>query len=306
MITTVIKGFCMGTADIVPGVSGGTIAFILGFYTRLIEAIRAFDSTLIGYIYRGDPRAAARHIDLGFLLSLGLGITMALFFFTQIVPLPSLLRTHPELVYGLFFGLLLASIGVLIHALEHFESRDGPWLLSGIVLGYWIVNLVPMHTPEEPWFIFISGSLATCAMMLPGISGSFVLLILKKYAYLLDAISSLDPGVLVPFGSGVLIGLLLFSHFLAWLLRNFYRLTFLVVTGVLIGSLWVIWPFQARTYQDVGGKSHLVSSTPIWPRELDETTIAAACLIMVGVVTVIVINSLAKRTGYRVGTKISV
>jgi len=287
----------MGAADIIPGVSGGTIAFLLGFYPRLIEAIRAFDSTFLLYLYQGKPIAAARHVDLGFLLSLLLGITGAFLFFTRIVPLPALLHTHTELVYGLFFGLVLASIGFLIGTLDRIEPRDGLWLLFGVVLGYRMVTLVPMHTPEESWFIFLSGSLAICAMILPGISGSFVLLILKKYAYLLDALGRFDLGVLVPFGLGSLVGLVLFSRVLAWLLRGFHRLTFLVITGLLIGSLWIIWPFQTHsTYQDIGGKSHIIGSTPAWPREFDGTTITVFCLMVIGVIIVLVINSLAKRT----------
>nr|VFK78633.1 MAG: putative membrane protein [Candidatus Kentron sp. SD] len=286
----------MGAADIIPGVSGGTMALILGFYTRLIEAIRSFDGTFLLYLYRGELRTAARRIDLVFLLSLASGIVAALLFFTRIVPLPTLLRAHPELVYGLFFGLLIASIGFLIHSLEHIEARHGPWLLFGITVGYWIVNLAPMHTPEEPWFIFMSGSLAICAMILPGISGSFVLLILKKYAYLLDAVSRFDFGVLLPFGFGALVGLLLFSRFLTWLLRNFRQPTFLMIIGVLIGSLWFVWPFQTRAYQDIGGKSYLVGSTPTYPQGFDETTIMVFCLIMIGVITVVALNLLAKRT----------
>nr|VFK14688.1 MAG: putative membrane protein [Candidatus Kentron sp. LFY] len=286
----------MGTADIVPGVSGGTIALILGFYTRLIEAIRAFDGTLLLYLYRGKPMAAARHVDLGFLLSLGVGIAAALLFFTRIIPLPILLRAYPEFIYGLFFGLIVASIVFLIRTLEHFDLRDGSWLLVGVMVGYWIVDLTPTHTPEEPWFIFISGTLAICAMILPGISGSLMLLILNKYTYLLDAVREFDFGVLVPFCLGALMGLLLFSRLLMWLLRNFHRITFLVITGVLIGSLWLIWPFQARTYQDIQGKHHLIDSTPIWPREFDETTVAVLCLIMLGMATVAAIDSLAKRT----------
>nr|VFK37701.1 MAG: putative membrane protein [Candidatus Kentron sp. TC]VFK40863.1 MAG: putative membrane protein [Candidatus Kentron sp. TC] len=296
MITTILKGFCMGAADIIPGVSGGTIALILGFYTRLIDAIRSFDGTLLRYLYQGDPGAAARRIDLVFLLSLGFGIVMALLFFTHVIPLPILLHTHPEFVYGLFFGLLIASVGFLIRALEYIEPRDGLWLVLGAVAGYWIVGLTPIHTPEEPWFIFLSGSIAICAMILPGISGSFMLLILKKYAYLLDAFSRLDLGVLVPFGLGAAAGLLLFSRFLAWLLRNFYRPTFLVITGVLMGSLWIIWPFQSRTYLNIEGKSHLVRSMPVWPREFDETTVAVLFLILLGMAIMITINSFVKRT----------
>jgi len=294
MINTALKGFCMGTADIIPGVSGGTIALILGFYTRLIKAIRAFDSTLLTYLYRGDFRTAIQHIDLLFLLSLGTGIIAALLFFTRIIPLPLFIRDYPELVYGLFFGLLVASVGVLFRRIELTKFRDGGWLLLGTLMGYQVITLVPMNTPEAPWFIFVSGALATCAMILPGISGAFVLLILKKYTYLLDAIGTLDFGVLIPFGLGAATGVMLFSRFLEWLIRNYYQQTFRVITGILIGSLWIIWPFQARTYQTIEDKSYLIDSVPIWPQELTGTVVVTFGLIIVGIVTVIVLDSLAK------------
>nr|VFK30328.1 MAG: putative membrane protein [Candidatus Kentron sp. MB]VFK75172.1 MAG: putative membrane protein [Candidatus Kentron sp. MB] len=299
MITTALKGFCMGTADIIPGISGGTVALILGFYARLVQAIRAFDGAFVGYLYRGKIGAAARHVDLGFLLSLGAGVIGALLFFTRIISLPNLLHAYPEPVYGLFFGLILASIGILIRTLERLNWRDAGWLLFGAMLGYWLVSLTPIHTPETPWFLFLTGTLAICALILPGISGSFVLLVLKKYTYLLSAIATFDVGVLMPFGLGALIGLLLFSRLLTWLLRNFHRLTFLVITGLLIGSLWVIWPFQTHNYPNIEGNAHLISSIPAWPREFDETTMAAFCLMAVGMVTVAVIDSLAKWTQNR-------
>lgn len=291
---TILKGLCMGTADVIPGVSGGTIALILGIYARLINAIRAFDSVLLMHLYRGKFRVAAQHIDLVFLLFLGLGIITALLFFTRIVPLPILIRTYPMLVYGLFFGLLVASIGLLIRDLGHFGAHDSVWILLGIIIGYWLVSTIPMDTPEEAWFIFISGALAICAMILPGISGAFVLLILKKYTYLLEAIGRLDFGVLVPFILGAIVGVLLFSRFLAWLLKRFHRRTFLVITGILIGSLWIIWPFQERVYQDIGGKSQLIASAPVWPQGLDAMTMAALGLILVGVAAVTILDMLVK------------
>ncbi|MBT8420238.1 MAG: DUF368 domain-containing protein, partial [Gammaproteobacteria bacterium] len=251
--------------------------------------------TLLLSLYQGKFRVAVQHVDLAFLLPLGVGIITAVLFFTHVIPLPALLRTHPALVYGLFFGLLIASIGLLLRNLGHIGLRDGGWILFGAMAGFWLANTIPMNTPDAAWFIFLSGALAICAMILPGISGAFVLLILNKYAYLLDAIGKLDFSVIVPFMLGAIVGLLLFSRFLVWLLRRFYRQTFLVLTGMLAGSLWVIWPFQEYTYQNIGDKSHLIGSMPSWPREFDGTVMAVFGLIVIGAATVIALDVFAKR-----------
>ncbi len=293
----------MGCADIIPGVSGGTVAFILGFYPRLVSALRAFDGALLALLYRGRFRAAARHTDWVFLLPLGIGVMAAFGVFTHIIPLPTLIRAYPSLVYGLFFGLLTASIGLLMRDLGRMGASDGLWLLSGIIMGYGLVNILPMDTPEAPWFIFASGALAICAMILPGVSGAFILLILKKYAYLLDAIARLDFGVLAPFILGAVVGLLLFSRVLVRLLSRFYRQTFAVITGMLIGTLWVIWPFQERLYQQIGGKAHLIGSTPVWPGALDGMTMATVGLIVTGAAMVMALDRFAKRPELRAGTK---
>nr|VFJ54630.1 MAG: putative membrane protein [Candidatus Kentron sp. DK] len=295
-VITILKGFCMGAADIIPGVSGGTVALMMGFYARLINAIRAFDGALLLYLYRGKFRVAVQHTDLAFLFALCAGIMAALVFFTRVIPLPVLIRAYPEMVYGLFFGLIAASIGVLLRGLGRIGWRDTGWLMLGILTGYWLVGVVPMDTPEAPWFIFLSGSLAICAMILPGISGAFVLVILKKYAYLLAAIGQLDFGVLAPFGLGCIVGLLLFSRSLAWLLRRFRRQTFSVLTGILAGTLWVIWPFQEHTWESIGGELRLTGSLPAWPGVMDGVTLAAFGLMAAGVAAVLVIDTLAARS----------
>lgn len=289
------KGFCMGTADVIPGVSGGTMAFILGIYRRLLEAIRAFDVKLVKLVLQRDIRAALKHTDVVFLLPLGLGIFAALMFFTRVVPLPTLIQTHPELIYGLFFGLIVASIIVLLRALEKLGLLDTLLLLTGALLGLGIVNLVPVDTPESNWFIFLSGALAICAMILPGISGSFILLILKKYAYVFDAIGRLDLSVILPFAVGAICGLMLFSRALTWLLGHYYQRTLVTISGLLVGSLWVIWPFQDRTYEVVRGKSRLVHSEPIWPLEWSSSVLSAAAFMVVGLFIVLILHNLSER-----------
>jgi putative membrane protein len=289
-IGTVAKGFCMGAADVVPGVSGGTMAVILGIYQRLVEAIRAFDLAFLKLLKAGQLRSASRHADLGFLLPLGIGIASALLFFTRVVPLPTFIRTHPVPVYSLFFGLIVASIIVLLLSFKNFRSIDGVALLSGCIIGFGVVNLVPTATPETAWFVFLSGALAICAMILPGISGSFLLLILQKYAYIFDAVGRLDFAVLLPFGLGAATGLLLFSRVLTWLLRSYYRVTLHTIVGLLIGSLWVIWPFQERVELLVRGKPRAVSSAPYLPDGFHADVLWALAFAAAGLVTVFLLH----------------
>lgn len=273
----------MGTADVIPGVSGGTMALLLGIYQRLLEAIRSFDVTLLRMISRGNWRLAFSHVDMALLLPLGVGISAALLFFTRVVSLPQLIQSDPEAVFGFFFGLIAASIVVLLKSLHRFESFDYLLLAAGGVVGWLVVNIVPVSTPEASWFIVFSGALAISALLLPGISGSFILLILKKYTYILNAIGNFDLSVIIPFALGAALGLITFSRVLSWLLRHFYQRALATIVGVLIGSLWVIWPFQDRTYEIVRDKPRLVSSNPVWPSEYDSTVLISFALLALGI-----------------------
>ncbi len=287
----------MGAADVVPGVSGGTMAVVLGIYQRLVNAIRAFDLRFLKLLFRAEIKAAAAHTDLRFLLSLGVGIFAALMFFTRVVSLPTLIRTHPEPVYGLFFGLIAASIVILLRSFKGFLGADAIAVVAGVVIGLALVNAVPTATPEAAWFVFLSGALAICAMILPGISGSFILLILQKYSYIFDAVGRLDLTVLAPFCLGAVTGLLLFSRVLAFVLRRFYRLTVNVIVGLLIGSLWVIWPFQYRVEVVVDGGSPMLRNTPYLPQNLSGEVVFALILAAIGVAAVLALHRVASSRG---------
>jgi len=289
----VTKGFCMGSADVIPGVSGGTMAFILGIYPQLLAAINSFDMVWLGKIFRLDINGALTYPHFRFLLPLFAGIVAALLFFTRVVPLPKYIITHPELVYGLFFGLIAGSILVL---LRHVSGYDGIKLLqlaAGALLGFAVVNLVPTTTPDDAWFIFVSGVLSITAMILPGISGSFILLILGKYAYIFDALGHFRFAVIIPFALGAATGLVLFSRFLGWLLDVYRQGTIMVITGLLVGSLWVIWPFQQRSYVEVRGKQRLLESTPVLPEAIDITAIGSIMLVLIGFVLVLAMDRIA-------------
>ena len=290
-----MKGFCMGSADIVPGVSGGTMAFVLGIYTDLMDAIKSFDLVWLRALTRLEWRVIVQRPRYGFLIPLLAGIFMALMFFTRVVPVPALLISEPELVYGLFFGLIAGSIVVLLMELPRFSLRDLVIVASGIAVGHLMFNLVPVQTPDSAWFVFLCGVAGVAAMLLPGISGSFVLLILNKYAYILGALAEFRFSVLLPFAMGLGVGAVTFSRVLSLLLHRHYRPTVQFITGMLIASLLVIWPFQAREFAVVNGKRLLIHSTPIIPHPGDPGVLVSFLLTLAGLVAVLWLNDSARR-----------
>ena len=285
----------MGAADVIPGVSGGTMAFILGIYEELIAAIKSFDSSWLLSLLRLELKAVISKPHFGFIVPLGIGVLCALMFFTRVIPLPDLLVDYPEHIYGLFFGLIVGSIFVLIKGMNDLKAGEYLIILPGLILGLVVFNLVPTQTPETAWFVFLSGALAICAMILPGISGSFILLILNKYAYIFNAIGHFKFSILIPFGFGVVTGLLLFSRILSYLLNKYNRGTILFISGLLLASLYVIWPFQERVYEMVRGKPRLIASTPLWPGDISQTVIASFALLICGLAFVIIISRLSER-----------
>jgi len=255
----IIKGFLMGSADIVPGVSGGTLALITGIYHRLIYAIKSVDSKVVKHLFKLRFNKVFEYFHWKFLLLLFSGIILAIIFFTRIVPLQVYMFTHPELVYGLFFGLILGSVFLLIAELDQKDRNIKALfpLLIGSAIGFWVVTLVPAETPVTFWYVFVSGAIAICAMILPGISGSYILLIFRKYDYVLSQLGAIGSAEtvqalinLLPFVIGAATGLILFSRALSWLLNRYYSITLLILIGFLIGSLYVIWPYQDREYED--------------------------------------------------------
>ena len=273
----VARGFCVGTADLVPGVSGATVAIVLGIYERLVAAVRGFDLAFAGRLLRFDLPGAARRVDAGFLLPLVLGIAVAAAFFTRVVSLAELMETHRIAVQSFFFGLVAGALVVLVG--EAGRGRALRWpdaaaAAGGLAAGWGIAVAVPASTPETGWFVFVAGALAAAAMILPGISGAYVLVMLKKYAYVLAALGRLDLAVLVPFGLGVAAGLALLSRILGWLLGRYRRPTLFALTGLVAGSLWSLWPYRAA----MDGRT-----VPTWPHafEMVNAVLAAAGMVLV-------------------------
>ena len=287
------KGMCMGTADIIPGVSGGTMAYILGIYQQLLESITVFSPEWFRNMARLRIRQSLAEIPFLFFVPLGFGIVLAMWIFTKMIPLPYFVDHHPEPVYGLFFGLVGGSVILLLRQHAGPRLMDGVTIAAGIALGITIVSLVPASTPDASWFIFLSGMLAISAMLLPGISGSFILLILGKYALILGAIGDLNLRVLLPFALGCGVGLLTFAHSLKWLMSRHTHTVNLIITGLLIGTLRAVWPFQERTYAEVNGKEKLITSEPFWP-PIDAWISLAGVMLLLGFVAIRVLDRISR------------
>jgi putative membrane protein len=236
-----IKGMAMGAADVVPGVSGGTLAFILGIYERLLAAISAVNITAVKLLLRGRFAALWHHIDGTFLLCLFSGILLSIFSLANVISY--LLIHRPVPLWAFFNGLILASLPVLLRSVSWTVLR-GLLLLLGVLFAVVVGSLAPVQLDPAPYIFFLAGAIAICAMILPGISGSFILLILGMYAPVMLAVTELQFGILALFASGCLIGLLSFSKFLNWLLKHYHDATLALLTGVVVGALYRIWPWQ--------------------------------------------------------------
>ena len=296
-LNLIIKGFCIGSADVIPGVSGSTIAFILGIYPKFINAIKSFDSKWLSMIFSLNFKGGLQRADFNFLIPLGLGILSAVFFFTRIIPLPILVRTHSEIIYGLFFGLVLGSIILFLYRLgTNLISKYFIFLLFGLFFGVYFISLTPSSTPDDNWFIFICGIVAISAMLLPGVSGSFVLLMMKKYAYILNAIGHIELYIIVPFIFGVITGLIVFSRLISYILKYFYQQTILFMTGLLIASLYVIWPFQNRFYEIIQNKEIMTSSRPQIPELLSEQVFYSITMMIFGLLIVIILSRFSRES----------
>ncbi len=249
-----LKGIAMGAADAVPGVSGGTIAFISGIYEELVDTIRSFGPGALRLLFKGKFREFRDHVNGIFLAVLLAGIGTSLLIFSRVILY--CLKYYPEMLWAFFFGLVVASTVVVSRKITQWTVGTIMWGLLGIALGYYITVAVPAETPIHPAFVFLSGAIAICAMILPGISGSFILVLLSKYEYIFTALKDLNLAVIIVFGSGCVAGILGFSHLLNWTLKRYYTPTIAALTGLMIGSLNKVWPWKQvlATYTTPSGK----------------------------------------------------
>ncbi len=232
----------MGAADVVPGVSGGTIALITGIYNELLHSLRNCGPAALPILFKEGFPALWRHVNGFFLLAVFGGILVSIKTFASVITY--CLDNYPLLVWGGFSGLIAASIILLVKTQSGWKWQHFLWCLLGALAVIGVSLAKPAHLPGEPWILFFGGFIAICAMILPGISGSFILLLLGLYSVFLQAITELDLVAIASFGAGCMCGLLVFSRFLSWLLDAYYTPTMAVLIGFLIGSLNVTWPWK--------------------------------------------------------------
>lgn len=288
-----LRGVCMGAADVVPGVSGGTMALITGIYEELIQSIRSFDAQALRFFLKRDFKGLLGHVRWAFLAALLLGILGAIASLSK--GIAWLLSNEPIYLWSFFFGLVLASVYTV-------GCRIPQWDVSKIVLSivaaigaYALVGLVPVETPQTPIYVFLSAICAICAMILPGISGSFILVLLGQYHHILHAVNERDILTIVIFGCGAVIGLMSFARVLEWVFKKYHDLTLALLTGLMLGSLRKIWPWKETlsTIEGRHGKLIPIEQINVIPETLSGEVIGAFLLALFGFALVIILERLA-------------
>ena len=250
---TALKGFGMGAANVIPGVSGGTIALLTGIFGKIIGCLNALmEVRTWKLLLKGDFKGFRERIDGRFLVALGVGVVASVFTLARLMEF--VLLHYPVQTWGFFFGMIAASAAVMLLDIKGWKPADIGWTVLGLALGLAVCTLSPTRTPDDLWFVFLCGALAICTMILPGMSGSFVLLILGKYDYIMTAISTFNVPVLLVFGAGCAVGILAFSKFLHWMLARCERQTLLVLVGFVIGSLVKVWPWNDPAAVDAANR----------------------------------------------------
>lgn len=277
-----VKGMCMGAADVVPGVSGGTIAFITGIYDELINSIKSINAASLKMFFTGKWGEFWKMINGKFLLFLLAGIGISVFSLAKIITW--LLVAYPVLVWSFFFGLVLASTWFVGKDVKERNWKTGLGFLLGAALAFYITVATPAETPSHFLFIFLCGAIAICAMILPGISGSFILVLLGKYFFIMEAVKTLDLKVIAIFGIGACVGITSFSRLLSYALSHMRNITLAVLSGFMLGSLNKVWPWK-ETLEEV--EQNVAPNAFVWQ---------AVCLALLGFVMVYGIEKISSKS----------
>ena len=292
-----LKGIAMGAADAVPGVSGGTIAFISGIYEELIATISNINLSLFKTLFQKGFKTFWAQLNGNFLLALLLGIIASYVSFMRLANY--LIENEPVLIWSFFFGLIIASIYFVGKQIKKWNVSVVIGLVFGALAAYYISTLPTMAANEHAVFLFFAGALAICAMILPGISGSFILVILGAYKTLSDALHDFDFKRIVIFALGAIIGLLSFSHLLKWLFKHFHNLTLAILTGFIFGSLNKVWPWKETVTWHINSKGIKVplvekSISPI-SFQGDNQLLFAVILMAIGFLTILILEKIGSK-----------
>ena len=277
---------------VLKGMGMGAAAFIVGIYEELINSIKSINTENLRLLFRGQFRSFWEGINANFLLSIVLGIGISIFSLAKIITY--LLVNQPILVWAFFFGLVLASTWFVAKEIKQWQVKTAVSFVIGAVLAYYITVATPAETPTHPLFIFLCGALAICAMILPGISGSFILVLLGKYFYIMEAVKQLDFLTLGIFGCGAIIGITSFSRVLSYALKHFHDITIAMLAGFMLGSLNKVWPWKevVETYTTSSGEVKPLIEQNILP---NAHIIEAVILMVVGFALVYFLEKLSMK-----------
>ncbi|MBN2174914.1 MAG: DUF368 domain-containing protein [Bacteroidales bacterium] len=292
-IILVLKGIAMGAANVVPGVSGGTLALITGIFERLINAIKSFNIKAAKLLFSFRLKEFAKHTDLYFLIAVFAGIAIAIVSLARLFDF--LFTNYPVYIWAYFFGLVLASVYFVGKTVEKWNTSVIITFLIGTAVAIIVSVLNPATEDSSTLYLLLCGVVAICSMILPGLSGSFVLILMGNYQLvMIDAVNERDLGILIPVGIGAAVGLLAFSHVLSWVFKKYRDQTISLLTGFILGSVSILWPWQKMNYMvdEAGGlvikkgKPIVVSYERFIPDSFSMEVVIAILIMLAGIVTI--------------------
>ena len=289
-VTLVLKGMCMGVAEIIPGISGGTIAFLLGIYENFINSIKSFNLNFFRLLLQFKIKDALAVVAWRYLVTLVVGMGISIVLLSH--GLSWMIEHHPVYIFSFFFGLILATAPIIARMIDQWNALKVIVFCVVAVATYFFVALVPLQTPESLLFIFFCGAIAISAMILPGISGSFVLLLLGKYHFILNSVNQRDFLTIIVFLVGIVVGVLTFVRVLSWLFHRYHDMTLCILSGFVIGSLNKIWPWKKTLRSMEGRHGEMIPIEQInqWPATLDQTVVVALLAMIIGFTLAIILN----------------
>ncbi|MFC1461699.1 DUF368 domain-containing protein [Verrucomicrobiota bacterium] len=309
--TLVLKGIGMGAANVIPGVSGGTIALLTGIYEELIDSIKSLDLKAIRLFFTADFKGFATYINLGFLVAVFAGVGTSIFSLARV--LDYLFVNYPVYIWAFFFGLILGSVYFVARTINKWSISGVCIFLAGTLFAIAITVLNPATENSAYWYLFVCGIVAVCSMLLPGLSGSFVLILMGNYQLvMIDAVNSFNMKVLIPLMIGAVFGLIAFSHFLSWIFKKFRDQTLALLTGFILGSLAILWPWKNSFDVDgnviainkfgafIDNQSNIIQDVKVYgfqqtvPESFDFVLLIATGLILLGIISILTIEKFAE------------
>ena len=295
------RGIMMGAADAVPGVSGGTIAFMTGIYEELIFSLKQCGPSAVKMLFSQGIKVTWQFINGNFLVALFTGIILSLLSISRVIIF--LLDTYPNLLWAFFFGLILAGVWSVLRHVQKWSLSVVAFFVVGVVSAYWITTISPTTIESSPAIVFLSGMIAICAMILPGISGSFILLLLGMYGPMMLAVKELQFLTLSYFAAGCIIGLLSFSHVLSWMFKHYKTMTLALLGGFMLGSLNKVWPWKItlESVVDRHGKVIPLVQENVLPHSFETATqqpaylVYSLLLMLTGIMMVILLERLGNK-----------